>query len=113
MLSREVKQNNKEEHREILRQIVGEFDFHTQKLINDNINQDGVYYDYIQAVIDGDYNSTLKLNKELCQRVSKICSESEEPIKKQAILRLGLLAKTAKDIQTKLNPDYDQEGEEK
>lgn len=103
ILSREAEQNNKEEEREMLRQIMGEFDLCIQKIINDKINKDGIYYDYIQAVIDDDYIEALKLNRKLCQRVSKIFSESEEPIKKQVILRLGLLEKTAKDIQTKID----------
>lgn len=82
-----------------------------QKIINEEINQDGIYEAYVRAVaIDGDYNMALKLNQEISRRVSKIFSESEGDRKKHAELRLELLTKTAKDMQLAISkPNYNQE----
>lgn len=84
-------------------------DVQLQKIINEEVNQDEIYNKYVNAVVDGDYSEALKLNQEIFQRVSKICSESEgnEEKQEQAKLRLELLAEPAKKIQLSIsNPNY-------
>ncbi len=74
-----------------------------QKMINEEINEEGVYERYLQEVVNKNYSRALELNQEIQRKVSKIYSESEGIKKEQAKLRLELLEKIAKDIQLSIS----------
>ncbi len=84
-------------------QKLGTYNIQMQKIINEEINQDGIYYAYVQAVVNGSYNKALELNQEMQRRASKIYSESEGDRKEQVKLTLGLLAKASEDIQIEIS----------